>query len=110
MKRCKPIEWPYADADQQDDLVPDVPLMAALVAVVWWLRWGILAGVAVVGVIKLVFWLAWMMATGNANIAAANAEVTRIKTLLQEWKDAWESDRLDCYNLCKRTDKELGDE
>jgi hypothetical protein len=61
MTRPRIYEWPYADPDQQDDPVPDVPLMAALVAVVWWLRWGILAGVAVVGVIKLVFWLAWRL-------------------------------------------------
>jgi hypothetical protein len=56
-----PTEPFYADADQQDEPVPDVPLMAALLAVVWGLRWGILAGVAVVGIIRLVFWLAWRM-------------------------------------------------
>jgi hypothetical protein len=61
MKRCKPIEWPYADADQQDDPVPDVPLMAALVAVVWWLRWWIMAAVGVGAVVFGVVWIASLL-------------------------------------------------
>lgn len=57
MTRPRITEWPYADPDQQDDPVPDVPLMAALVAVVWWLRWWIMAavgvGVVVFGVVLI---------------------------------------------------------
>jgi hypothetical protein len=57
MTRPRITEWPYADPDQQDEPVPDVPLMAALVAVVWWLRWWIMAavgvGVVVFGVVLI---------------------------------------------------------
>ena len=41
MTRPRIYEWPYADADQQEEPVPDVPLIAVLVAVVWRLRWWI---------------------------------------------------------------------
>ena len=57
MTRPRITEWPYADPDQQDDPVPDVPLLAVLVAVVWWLRWWIMAavgvGVVVFGVVLI---------------------------------------------------------
>lgn len=52
MTRPRITEWPYADPDQQDDPVPDVPLLAVLVAVVWRLRWllfGIAAGIVAIG-------------------------------------------------------------
>jgi uncharacterized protein involved in exopolysaccharide biosynthesis len=61
VRKPPPAEPFYADADQQDEPVPDVPLIAVLVAVVWRLRWHIAAALAVVGVIKLVFWLAWRL-------------------------------------------------
>lgn len=61
MTRPRITEWPYADPDQQDDPVPDVPLMAALVAVVWWLRWWIMAAVGVGVVVFGVVWIAGRM-------------------------------------------------
>jgi hypothetical protein len=61
MTRPRITEWPYADPDQQDDPVPDVPLMAALVAVVWWLRWWI--GIVIAGALLAlgVVYGAWRM-------------------------------------------------
>ena len=61
MTRPRITEWPYADPDQQDDPVPDVPLMAALVAGVWWLRWWIMAAVGVGVVVFGVVWIAGRM-------------------------------------------------
>ena len=61
MTRPRITEWPYADPDQQDDPVPDVPLLAALVAVVWWLRWWIMAAVGVGVVVFGVVWIAGRM-------------------------------------------------
>ena len=61
MTRPRITEWPYADPDQQDDPVPDVPLIAALVAVVWWLRWWIMAAVGVGVVVFGVVWIAGRM-------------------------------------------------
>ena len=51
MTRPRLTEWPYADADQQDEPVPDVPLLAALLAFAWsWLGWLLVA----VGVLLVV--------------------------------------------------------
>ena len=61
MTRPRITEWPYADPDQQDDPVPDVPLLAVLVAVVWWLRWWIMAAVGVGVVVFGVVWIAGRM-------------------------------------------------
>ena len=61
MTSTRITEWPYADPDQQDEPVPDVPLMAALVAVVWWLRWWIMAAVGVGVVVFGVVWIAGRM-------------------------------------------------
>jgi hypothetical protein len=61
MTRPRITEWPYADPDQQDEPVPDVPLIAALVAVVWWLRWWIMAAVGVGVVVFGVVWIAGRM-------------------------------------------------
>ena len=58
MTRPRITEWPYADADQQDEPVPDVPLMAVLVAVVWGLRWWIMLAVGVGVVVFGVVWIA----------------------------------------------------
>jgi hypothetical protein len=49
----------YADADQQDDPVPDVRIRDTLVTVLWLMRWYIAAAIAVAGVIDLVLWLGW---------------------------------------------------
>jgi hypothetical protein len=61
MTRPRITEWPYADPDQQDEPVPDVPLIAALVAVVWWLRWWI--GIVIAGALLAlgVVYGAWRM-------------------------------------------------
>ncbi len=58
MTRPRLTEWPYADADQEDEPVPDVPMIAALVAVVWRLRWWIMAAVGVGAVVFGVVWIA----------------------------------------------------